>query len=220
MTWCWRWREKKQPQCSKLWDYKTSKCSLIITHGFSFFQSTCAMCMWGMTTWELWSSQIQSIHRESVSHCWTRWMQKDVDKYVNTDTHFHVNLSTEIEVCFSQVLEDFSKQVDSIDWPSGNPETINYKALDVHLAKYQVSEWSVCLKTCQRRGLIAYDLGVIAAWEQYKCMWCLVLFVFFVPTEPQRSRCNDQSAGRAGRDKDHFGKTSSLALSLHFHHNY
>ncbi|CAB1322243.1 unnamed protein product, partial [Coregonus sp. 'balchen'] len=23
------------------------------------------------------------------------------------------------------------------NWPSGNPETINYKALDIHLAKYQ-----------------------------------------------------------------------------------
>lgn len=38
-----------------------------------------------------------------------------------------------------QVLEEFSRQVDSIDWPSGNPETINYKALDIHLSKYQVS---------------------------------------------------------------------------------
>lgn len=36
------------------------------------------------------------------------------------------------------MLEEFSKQVDSINWPSGNPETINYKALDIHLAKYQV----------------------------------------------------------------------------------
>uniref|UniRef100_A0A3P8ZFY4 Synaptobrevin homolog YKT6 n=1 Tax=Esox lucius TaxID=8010 RepID=A0A3P8ZFY4_ESOLU len=37
-----------------------------------------------------------------------------------------------------KVLEEFSRQVDSIDWPSGNPDTINYKALDMHLAKYQV----------------------------------------------------------------------------------
>uniref|UniRef100_A0A671Y4I5 YKT6 v-SNARE homolog (S. cerevisiae) n=1 Tax=Sparus aurata TaxID=8175 RepID=A0A671Y4I5_SPAAU len=43
-------------------------------------------------------------------------------------------------VCFTlldKVLEEFSRQVDSIDWPSGNPETINYKALDIHLSKYQ-----------------------------------------------------------------------------------
>ncbi|XP_054630822.1 synaptobrevin homolog YKT6 [Dunckerocampus dactyliophorus] len=43
-------------------------------------------------------------------------------------------------VCFSlldKVLEEFSRQVDSIDWPSGNPDTINYKALDIHLSKYQ-----------------------------------------------------------------------------------
>lgn len=40
---------------------------------------------------------------------------------------------------FFKVLDEFSKQVDSIDWPSGSPETINYKALDIHLSKYQVS---------------------------------------------------------------------------------
>ncbi|XP_061623521.1 synaptobrevin homolog YKT6 [Phyllopteryx taeniolatus] len=43
-------------------------------------------------------------------------------------------------VCFTlldKVLEEFSRQVDSIDWPSGNPDTVNYKALDVYLAKYQ-----------------------------------------------------------------------------------
>uniref|UniRef100_A0A3P8VLX3 YKT6 v-SNARE homolog (S. cerevisiae) n=1 Tax=Cynoglossus semilaevis TaxID=244447 RepID=A0A3P8VLX3_CYNSE len=43
-------------------------------------------------------------------------------------------------VCFTlldKVLDEFSRQVDSINWPSGNPETINYKALDIHLAKYQ-----------------------------------------------------------------------------------
>ncbi len=28
--------------------------------------------------------------------------------------------------------------MDSIEWPSGSPDTINYKALDIHLAKYQV----------------------------------------------------------------------------------
>lgn len=39
---------------------------------------------------------------------------------------------------FSQVLDEFSKQVDSIDWPSGKPETINYRGLDIHLASYQV----------------------------------------------------------------------------------
>lgn len=28
--------------------------------------------------------------------------------------------------------------MDSIDWPSASPETVNYKALDIHLSKYQV----------------------------------------------------------------------------------
>ncbi|XP_061115715.1 synaptobrevin homolog YKT6-like [Conger conger] len=43
-------------------------------------------------------------------------------------------------VCFSlleKVLDEFSKQVDSIDWPSGSPDTIHYTALDSYLAKYQ-----------------------------------------------------------------------------------
>ncbi|KPP70912.1 hypothetical protein Z043_110218 [Scleropages formosus] len=35
------------------------------------------------------------------------------------------------------VLDDFSKQVESSDWPSGSPDTIRYTALDSHLAKYQ-----------------------------------------------------------------------------------
>ncbi|XP_027889608.1 synaptobrevin homolog YKT6 [Xiphophorus couchianus] len=43
-------------------------------------------------------------------------------------------------VCFTlldKVLEEFSRQVDSIDWPSGNPDTVSYKGLDIHLSKYQ-----------------------------------------------------------------------------------
>ncbi|XP_028655767.1 synaptobrevin homolog YKT6 [Erpetoichthys calabaricus] len=43
-------------------------------------------------------------------------------------------------VCFTlldKVLDEFSKQVDSIDWPSGSSETIKYTALDSYLAKYQ-----------------------------------------------------------------------------------
>ena len=43
-----------------------------------------------------------------------------------------------------QVLEEFSRQVESIDWPSGNPDTINYKGLDIHLSKYQVS-FNLCI---------------------------------------------------------------------------
>ncbi|XP_064421675.1 synaptobrevin homolog YKT6 [Latimeria chalumnae] len=43
-------------------------------------------------------------------------------------------------VCFTlleKVLDEFSKQVDAIDWPSGSPSNINYTALDGYLAKYQ-----------------------------------------------------------------------------------
>ncbi|KTF88930.1 hypothetical protein cypCar_00033706 [Cyprinus carpio] len=43
-------------------------------------------------------------------------------------------------VCFTlldKVLDEFSRQVNSVDWPSGSPATIQYTALDSHLAKYQ-----------------------------------------------------------------------------------
>uniref|UniRef100_A0A8C6MMS9 YKT6 v-SNARE homolog n=1 Tax=Nothobranchius furzeri TaxID=105023 RepID=A0A8C6MMS9_NOTFU len=43
-------------------------------------------------------------------------------------------------VCFTlleKVLDEFSRQVDSVDWPSGSPDTVHYKALDIHLSKYQ-----------------------------------------------------------------------------------
>ncbi|XP_078285094.1 synaptobrevin homolog YKT6 isoform X1 [Rhinoraja longicauda] len=43
-------------------------------------------------------------------------------------------------VCFTlldKVLDDFSKQVETIDWPSGNPNTIQYTGLDAQLARYQ-----------------------------------------------------------------------------------
>lgn len=43
-------------------------------------------------------------------------------------------------VCFTlldKVLEEFSRQVSSIDWPSGSPDTITYAALDGYLLKYQ-----------------------------------------------------------------------------------
>ncbi|GCC18553.1 hypothetical protein chiPu_0022101, partial [Chiloscyllium punctatum] len=43
-------------------------------------------------------------------------------------------------VCFSlldKVLEEFSRQVDSNEWPSGSPNVIRYTGLDAHLARYQ-----------------------------------------------------------------------------------
>ncbi|XP_063997386.1 synaptobrevin homolog YKT6, partial [Pogoniulus pusillus] len=44
-------------------------------------------------------------------------------------------------VCFTlldKVLEDFSRQVPRIEWPSGSPGTVSYAALDEYLSKYQV----------------------------------------------------------------------------------
>lgn len=37
-----------------------------------------------------------------------------------------------------QVLDEFSKQVDKVEWPVGSPATIHYAALDGHLSRYQV----------------------------------------------------------------------------------
>uniref|UniRef100_A0A673T638 Synaptobrevin homolog YKT6 n=2 Tax=Suricata suricatta TaxID=37032 RepID=A0A673T638_SURSU len=36
-----------------------------------------------------------------------------------------------------KVLDEFSKQVDRIEWPVGSPATIHYTALDGHLSRYQ-----------------------------------------------------------------------------------
>ncbi|KAJ7426211.1 Synaptobrevin YKT6 [Willisornis vidua] len=36
-----------------------------------------------------------------------------------------------------QVLDEFSRQVSKMDWPSGSPATISYSALDGYLSKYQ-----------------------------------------------------------------------------------
>ncbi|KAF2974296.1 hypothetical protein EK904_014605, partial [Melospiza melodia maxima] len=44
-------------------------------------------------------------------------------------------------VCFTlldKVLEEFSREVSKMDWPSGSPATISYSALDGYLSKYQV----------------------------------------------------------------------------------
>ncbi|XP_042200369.1 synaptobrevin homolog YKT6 [Callorhinchus milii] len=43
-------------------------------------------------------------------------------------------------VCFTlldKVLDEFSRQVDRIDWPSGCPANIHYQGLDAYLARYQ-----------------------------------------------------------------------------------
>ncbi|KAM9697614.1 synaptobrevin homolog YKT6 isoform 1-T1 [Dama dama] len=36
-----------------------------------------------------------------------------------------------------KVLDEFSKQVDRINWPTGSPDTIQYTGLDSHLSRYQ-----------------------------------------------------------------------------------
>lgn len=48
-----------------------------------------------------------------------------------------------------QVLDEFSKQVDRIEWPIGSPASIHYTALDGHLSRYQVG----CTEA-SRRGCV------------------------------------------------------------------
>ncbi|CAI9177416.1 unnamed protein product [Rangifer tarandus platyrhynchus] len=36
-----------------------------------------------------------------------------------------------------KVLDEFSKQVDRVDWPTGSPDTIQHTGLDSHLSRYQ-----------------------------------------------------------------------------------
>lgn len=47
------------------------------------------------------------------------------------------------ELLCLQVLDDFSKQVDSIHWPVGSPAIDHYTALDGYLSTYQVSAQTV-----------------------------------------------------------------------------
>lgn len=115
--------------------------------------------------------------------------------------------------------------MDSIDWPSGNPDTINYKSLDIHLAKYQVCNqfFSKCIK-----GKPWQSVTITRLWQSteihimFTCVpsdfpdflvatVIILTACFCFSPEPQRSRCNDQSSGRAGWDKDHFGKLSPWA---------
>lgn len=60
--------------------------------------------------------------------------------------------------------------MDSIDWPSGNPETINYKALDIHLSKYQVC------------NLLTWKTLIVLSWSTYsdKLSDSLVYFQFLI----------------------------------------
>uniref|UniRef100_A0A803VWG5 YKT6 v-SNARE homolog n=1 Tax=Ficedula albicollis TaxID=59894 RepID=A0A803VWG5_FICAL len=56
-------------------------------------------------------------------------------------------------VCFTlldKVLDEFSRQVSKMDWPSGSPATISYSALDGYLSKYQVQTSETLQGTRQR----------------------------------------------------------------------
>lgn len=64
-----------------------------------------------------------------------------------------------------QVLDEFSKQVDRIDWPVGSPDTIQYTALDGHLSRYQVSLEKCPLETASTCcGLGKLSNQVVQGW--------------------------------------------------------
>lgn len=66
-----------------------------------------------------------------------------------------------------QVLDEFSKQVDRIDWPVGSPATIQYTALDSHLSRYQVSLKKRLLDTAQK----LCDLGKVSNHDSSRLMY-------------------------------------------------
>lgn len=74
-------------------------------------------------------------------------------------------MSTEMGLLLSssvlQVLDEFSKQVDRIDWPTGSPDTIQYTGLDSQLSRYQVRR-----KGCEAEkptALMVVTLGDVKA---------------------------------------------------------
>uniref|UniRef100_A0A663N2F3 YKT6 v-SNARE homolog n=1 Tax=Athene cunicularia TaxID=194338 RepID=A0A663N2F3_ATHCN len=107
-------------------------------------------------------------------------------------------------VCFTlldKVLDEFSRQVSKIDWPSGSPATISYAALDGYLSKYQVRPsvlrggWEMLPMAPSMGGGSMGDAPVCAGplVLRPRCR-CRVVSL----QESPRCRPHDQSAGRAG----------------------
>ena len=101
----------------------------------------------------------------------------------------------------SQVLDEFSKQVDSIDWPSGSPDTIRYTALDSYLARYQV------------RASLAFTLNLMEcsvashrAFFRHLLFYSAVHGILFLVLESSGGRCPEQSSSRVGRNQNHPGE--------------
>lgn len=122
-----------------------------------------------MTTWQLWLLQILSTHREFVSRCWKRCEKQFQEANSILSTAFQF-IEVVPSLRFSQVLDEFSKQVDSIDWPSGKPETITYKGLDIHLAAYQVS-WEAL---CGCRNTLTHLLSSSIATNESRILLCFL----------------------------------------------
>lgn len=67
--------------------------------------------------------------------------------------------------------------MDSIDWPSGSPETITYKALDIHLSKYQVSFKYVYEELCQMNHRLFVSTVLSSASKTNRAKLQVAIFV-------------------------------------------
>ena len=64
-----------------------------------------------------------------------------------------------------QVLDEFSRQVDRIDWPVGSPDTIQYAGLDGHLSRYQVGCKDCVAQSCvKQKSRRPWWLGLWVMW--------------------------------------------------------
>ncbi|XP_068167206.1 synaptobrevin homolog YKT6 [Antennarius striatus] len=70
--------------------------------------------------------------QEYLCHVYVR--NDNLASVVIADTEYPQRVSFTL---LEKVLDEFSNQVESRHWPSGTPETINYRGLDIYLAKYQ-----------------------------------------------------------------------------------
>lgn len=106
-------------------------------NSFSFFQRSSAQEFMTFTS-QLIVERTQKGSRASVKEqeylCHVYIRNDSLAGVVIADNEYPSRVSFTL---LDKVLDEFSREVDSIDWPSGSPATITYTALDAHLAKYQ-----------------------------------------------------------------------------------
>ncbi|XP_030055464.1 synaptobrevin homolog YKT6-B-like [Microcaecilia unicolor] len=104
---------------------------------FSYFQTS------SIQEFMTFTSQLIVEHSEKGSRTSVKEKEYLCHVYVRNDSLAGVVIADSeypSRVCFTlldKVLDEFSKVVDRIDWPSGSPDTITYTALDGYLSRYQ-----------------------------------------------------------------------------------